>query len=79
MTPEISSAQYIKPALWGGIIVLILAIAAWYAFTSDTATPTTIPTPTPNPLEQGLEDLNTTNLDDIDKDLEAITDETVQF
>ncbi len=78
MTPEISNAQYVKPALWGSIIVIILAIAAWYAFTSNPDTATS-PTATPDSLQQSLQELDTPNLDSIDKELNANLDDAVQF
>lgn len=78
MSPDPANAQYVKPVLWGAIIVIILAIAAWYAFTSDPQS--SAPTPSPaTELQSDLQQLDSINLDSIDTQLDANIDDSLQF
>jgi hypothetical protein len=79
MTPDTSNSRSVTPILWGAIIVIILAIAAWYAFTSNPES-SNGPTPTPlTELESDLQELDSTNLDSIDTELDANLDDSAQF
>lgn len=78
MSPDPANAQYVKPALWGAVIVIILAIAAWYALTSNPESSAPMPTPIPE-LQTDLQQLDETDLDSIDAQIDANIDDSLQF
>ena len=64
---------------WGILIVLIIAGATWYAFTYSPNAAAPSPTPEATGLERDMQELDATNLNTIDTELELNLEDAAQF